>query len=117
MTSHSEFPDLVPLGSRWPSGKYCNVALLDIQGDDIERKLGCELASGSEPGLGTWRAIGLRLKSGALIELIEYLHQPTKGFELRADSSCSMGDVLGETLAALGRGPECVVWRSPLISA
>lgn len=115
MTSNPTVLELLPKGLPWPSGGYVEVALLNVQGVDVSRSIGGELSVGDEPGLGSWQAIGARLKSGAVIELIEHIHQPTKGFALRVDRGFGLGATLDETLAALGIGKESVLWRSPLI--
>lgn len=107
--------EVIPVGTRWPSGTYSSAALLDISGEDIARAFDCELNSDIEPGLGPWQAIGLRLKSGTFVELIEYVHRPAKGFELRVDSGCNVRAALDDTLALLGIDSEAVLWRSPLI--
>jgi len=102
---------------RWPSGDYREVAVLDIKDQDLSRCFGPDIHSGDEPGLGPWRAVGGKLSSGAVIELIEYLARSGKGFELRVDSSFDMGDTLRETLAAMNLGPESVLWTSPFVRA
>jgi hypothetical protein len=107
--------ELTPVGTRWPSGTYSSAALLDITGSEISSLLGCELNSGTESGLGQWHGIGIKLRSGAVIELIEHVHRPVKGFELRVDSNYILGRALDETLALLGVTSERIRWRSPLI--
>src|SRR6478752_1609196 len=102
MADELRYIERLPPGMRWPSGNYREVALLDVRGAYLSNHFGGDLVAGDEPGLGAWRAIGGKLKSGAVIELIEYLAQPEKGFALRADSSCDLQSVLDETLAFLG---------------
>jgi hypothetical protein len=113
MTSDAKVLELLPMGLRWPSGDYIVVALLNLHEADISRSIGGELTCGEEPGLGPWQGIGVKLGSGAVVELITHSHQPTSGFELRVDRGCSLAAVFDETLAALGIGQEPVVWRSP----
>lgn len=108
--------EVVPAGGRWPSGRYSEVALLDIQLDDISGMLEAKLNCGTEQGLGPWVAIGLRLSSGLLIELIDHVNRPTRGVEMRVDSWSNLGDALDDALATFGLGQDAVLWRSPLIS-
>ncbi len=107
--------ELVPVGSYWPSGTYESAAVLDISMNDIERILVCRLHTGIEAGLGPWSAIGLRLASGAHIELIEYVHCPTRGVELRVDRDCDLRSALEATLSLLDIPFDAVRWRSPFI--
>jgi hypothetical protein len=113
--SRSELATVVPVGTRWPSGTYASVAVLDASVDTISLVLGCIFTLGDEPGLGPWSAIGLRLESGMLVELIEYAKQPHKGIELRADSHCDLRQALDDTLVALSIGDGAVLWKTPLI--
>lgn len=112
MKNVESYPQILQLETLWPSGNFTAAALLAIRAEDVARKVGRALHVGNEPGLGEWRAIGLKLGSGAHVELIEYLHQPVKGFVLRIDSGCEVKTVLDEILALLGLGPEAVLWRS-----
>lgn len=103
---------LLPMGARWPSGTYKNIALLDVSSNDVARCFDAQLVAGHEDGLGAWKAIGGELKSGAQIELIEYSESPIKGFELRVDSAWNSSDVLSEALELLEAGMASVLWRS-----
>jgi hypothetical protein len=69
------------------------------------------LSSGDEEGLGPWLAIGGRLESAVTVELIEFQHQPVKGFALHVDSACNPEAALEEVLTLLGIEHESIIWR------
>lgn len=111
MSGKSRSIRLTSQGSRWPGGDYSEVAMLSVRSDHIERCFGAPLSSGEEEGLGPWLAIGGRLESGVTVELIEFQHQPVKGFALHVDSACDPEAALEEVLALLGIGHESLKWR------
>ena len=107
--------DISTAGISWPAGDYCNLAMIAIAGEAIAQRVGSGLLVGDELGLGRWQAIGLRLRSGALVELIEYFEQPVKGFVVRAERGCDGPSVLDELLAAFGFDERDVIWKNAVI--
>ena len=111
MSGESNHIEIEPPGSRWASGDYVDVALINVTKEQIERCFGAPLISGEEEGLGPWIAIGGKLRSGVQIELVEHRFQPVKGFVLRVDSGCNPETALKKVLALLGIGVESIKWR------
>lgn len=99
----------------WPSGDYIELAVLEIDAATLSQRLGAPLLQGDEPGLGPWEAIGAKLRSGELIELISYAHEPQSGFTLRADARNPSFRVIVESLVGLGLKDEALLWVSPLV--
>lgn len=60
--------------------------------------------------MGRWAAIGIRLRSGAVVELIRYTDVETGRFALRVDRSAEPAPALAEVLAQLGLVEEGVLW-------
>ena len=106
---------VVTPGMKWPSGDYIDLAVLDIDGETLRHRLRSPLTRGEETGLGPWEAIGARLRSGDLVELITYIHEPSPGFTLRADAAGASWRLISETLAGLGLNQAAVLWVSPLV--
>jgi hypothetical protein len=72
-------------GLRWPGGRYAEIAMIDIDENEVIAKLGRPLFTGVEEGLGPWKADGFFLSTGEMMELILYLPMAKEGFILRAD--------------------------------
>lgn len=98
------------IGARWPSGDFKEVALLDVSSDFLESATGKELQKGEEVGLGGWQAMGAKLGSGSVIELISYQGHKPPCFILRVDVGCNVFQVVEETLHALNIGKESLIW-------
>ena len=101
--------ELVPPGTPWPGGDGRVTAMLDIEAAELSRRLGFELASGDEPGLGPWQGLGVRLRSGTCIEFIEHRFAPVRGFVLHVDSAADPAAAVDETLASLGLGRDALL--------
>jgi hypothetical protein len=67
---------VMPLGTRWPSGRYTSVAVLPMDACRLAEAIGCPLNTGAEEGLGTWVGAGIALPSGQLVEFVQYAHAP-----------------------------------------
>lgn len=104
-------PSVVCKGMKWPGGGYVEVAVLDVRSQYLEELLGSALVEGVEAGLGRWRAIGARLKSGAIIELISYDHEVPERYTLRVGIGENWAEVLREALVGLGLDENSVLWR------
>jgi hypothetical protein len=110
--------ELVPEGTSWPSGNYRSIAMLPITPERVAAVVEAPLVSGIEPGLGPWEAIGLRLKSGASVELIYYSMAPEpKGVEVRVDQNANFHASLQQVIALFGLPLESLDWVSPLACA
>ncbi|MBX9402281.1 hypothetical protein K4L06_13280 [Lysobacter sp. BMK333-48F3] len=101
---------LMPAGTRWSSGDYVEIAVLSIEDSQLERALKAALLHGFEAGMGRWAAIGVRLQSGVLVELIRYADVETDRFALRVDRSAEPAPALAEVLAQLGLVEGSVLW-------
>lgn len=108
---------IVPLkyGMKWPGGSYNEIARLAVTEDHLSDYFGSELIKGDEPGLGPWRAIGLQLDSGAVVELISYDADREVGFTLRVDILSDPRIALNEVVMNILTSPQDVTWVSPLI--
>ena len=60
------------------------------------------LLRGFEPGMGAWAAIGFRLSSGAVAELIRHTEAESGIFTLRVDRGADPVATLSEVLVLLG---------------
>ena len=110
--------EIVPEGARWSGRDYVSAALIPIAPEKLAELVGVPLVRGVESGLGSWEAIGLRLKSGTLVELIRYLAKPgPPGFEVRVDNNANIAVALQEVIAALGVPSQSVAWVSPRVRA
>ena len=97
----------------WPSGDSRDAALLALSAQELERRVGVALVSGTEAGLGAWSGIGLELASGVPIELVRYESDPRPNtFCLRVDAAANRERVRAETLRALGLDQSVFVWLS-----
>lgn len=103
-------------GAPWPSGDFVEIAMIDISFEEVSSLIAADLMEGVEPGMGAWKAIGLRFDAGEVIELIRYVHDPDHAFILRVDSGENLAATFEKTLDFLGRGKESITWVSPLIS-
>ena len=107
-----------PAGSRWPSGDFESLAILPISEELIHSVLGLELIRGVEDGLGAWAAVGFRLQSGVVVELIQHGSAPgPKGFELRADKGSDMEAVLLSILSLFNLERNALAWCAPGLGA
>ncbi|WP_408951640.1 hypothetical protein [Lysobacter sp. Hz 25] len=99
--------------TRWPSGDYIELAVLKLDELLLTTYFGGRLLEGDEAGLGPWRSIGAQLKSGSVIELISFLHQPAGQFTLRLDSASKREEVIDEVIDSLGLDRSAVLWVAP----
>ncbi|MGZ3254588.1 MAG: hypothetical protein ACXU7D_09810 [Burkholderiaceae bacterium] len=80
--------------------------------------LGFPLTEGIENGLGVWVASGIRLRSGGIVEVINYRDRPgPKGFILRVDSALPLTATLDEVLHIFGLAGAALPWISPRVQA
>jgi hypothetical protein len=101
-------------GLAWPFGDCVTVAVVDIEAERLSRILNTPLVQGTEPGLGSWQAIGLEFPGGLVVELIQHAHAPgSRGFELRVDRSCNSELALGQVVKALGGHASVLSWVAP----
>lgn len=115
MRTHTTAFSVVPKGTPWPSGDYFDLALFTVTEAQIESLLGLELSHGEEQGLGPWAAIGIRLKSGEVIELIYYRYSPTQGLVVRADLGCEPSVVIADVVELLRIERNVISWISPRV--
>lgn len=115
MATYGSHLVVVAPGVMWPSGDYVDLAVLKIEGATLSHRLGVPLLVGDQAGLGPWEAIGARLPSGDLIELISYAHEPLRGFTLRADAGNASSRVITEALTGLGLNDAALLWINPLV--
>lgn len=115
MSSSAGF-SLTEFGSQWPSGNFAEIAMIDVSCDDVIKLVSRDLFEGIEEGMGPWKAIGLRLDSGGVIELIRYEYDSDQAFTLRADANSNFSEVLEDTLDLLGKGIDSLQWVSPLVN-
>lgn len=110
--------EISPVGIPWPSSGYSEYALLAVSEAELERRLSTRLVHGVEEGLGAWAAIGLRLPSGAIVELVDYQERPgERAFVVRMVATASSEVVLNELLACLPLPEGSVIWRASNASA
>lgn len=110
--------EVVPRGTRWPETDYVSAALIPIAPRRLAELVGGPLVDGIEDGLGSWEAIGLRLESGVLVELIRYQSKPEpQGFVLRIAGDANISAALTEVIAVLGMSRDSLTWVSPRVSA
>jgi len=108
----------MPNGTKWPVSDYVSAALIPIASETLSKVVGVPLTRGVESGLGSWEAVGLRLESGALVELIRYeIKEAPSGFEVRVAGDSDVSVTLHQVLALLNIAPESLVWVSPCIRA
>lgn len=108
-----QFVEISPFGIPWPSVGYSESALLAVSEMELERILSKSLVRGVEEGLGAWAAIGLRLPSGEIVELVNYRERPGEGaFIVRTVATSSAETVLKELLACLCLPQVSVAWRA-----
>ena len=109
--------EIVSSGS-WPASDYVSVALIPVTSETLSRVVGTRLAHGVEIGLGAWEAVGLRLESGALVELISYTAKPgPPAFELRVAGDADLLATLQQVLALLGVSSQSLPWVCPGVHA
>ena len=105
--------EILQLGTLWPDPGYSESALLAISEAELEERLCTKLARGVEEGLGAWAAVGLRLASGQLVELVNYEERPGESaFVVRTQATASPEAVLRELLACLCFPQSSIIWRS-----
>ena len=84
------------------------MAVVEVEAEHLSRIVGAPLANGTEPGLGSWQAIGPEFPGGLLVELIQHAHAPVaKGFEIRVDGSCNSELALGQVVKPLAVPRHC----------
>jgi hypothetical protein len=98
----------------WPSGDFSEIAMIDVSHEEVQSAVSTDLIEGVEPGLGAWKAIGIKLDGGEVIELIRYASDPDKAFTLRVDARENFLIVLGKVLKLLKKDKDSLVWVSPL---
>lgn len=103
----------LPPSTRWPSGDYIELAILQLDESLLTTYFGGKLLEGDGVGLGPWRSIGAQLKSGSVIELISFLHQQAGQFTLRLDSASKREEVIDEVIDSLGLDRSAVLWVAP----
>lgn len=104
----------MPIGTRWPSGEYTAAALVALDVAQVELVSRSVLNTGVEAGLGAWVGVGVRLPSGRLVELVQYLRAPEpRGFEVRVDSADNCREAFAEFLRAFNVTASAVLWVLP----
>lgn len=106
----------VPPGTRWPSGRSLDTAVIAISAAEVKAISGCPMKTGDEEGMGSWRAIGFQLSTGEHMELIEYGNSSGDGFVLRVDADQPLQRSFERFLHAFGLAEDAMLWRSPLCS-
>lgn len=114
MNSFSGFT-LTDFGSPWPSGNFVDVASIDVECKDVEKLISVKLFEGFEEGMGPWKAVGIKLDYGDVVELIRYAYDPEQAFALRVDAGGDFSRAISCVLALLGRGAESVKSINPLL--
>ena len=105
--------EITPIGSPWPSCGYAESALLAVSEDQLEERLSAKLLHGVEEGLGAWTAIGLRLPSGEMVELVHHRGRPgERAFLVRTVATASPQAVLDELLVCLHLPQIAVIWQA-----
>ncbi|KQU71481.1 hypothetical protein ASE08_29070 [Rhizobacter sp. Root16D2] len=103
---------VLPVGAPWPGIGYVESALLAISEVDLQERISTKLARGTEDGLGSWAAVGLRLPSGGIVELVNYHERPGQNaFIVRTVATAAPELVLDELLSCLGLTQPSVIWR------
>lgn len=92
-----------------------SLGLLSLTAEEAARRLGCTVHTGEEPGLGAWHALGFRLESGVLVELVEHLARPVKGLEVRVDAGADATPAFAAVVRLLGLGSDSIVWTNPVL--
>ena len=106
--------EIAAQGTTWPSGRFYDVAVLPVADARIIDIFG-PFASGVEPGLGEWHAIGFWLPDRTLVELVRYLSSPPPlGYILRIDRSASIESALSQVLQIVGLSKDELPWINPL---
>ena len=103
-------------GLCWPSGRYDEIATIDIDEDEVIAKLGRPLLEGVEEGLGPWKADGFFLSTGEMMELILYVPIAREGFILRIDYGAPVDTAIANFLSAFQLPPDRVRWRRDQVS-
>lgn len=98
-------------GLRWSSGRYDEIATIDISEDEVITRLGRPLLEGAEEGLGPWKADGFILSTGEMMELILYLPIAREGFILRVDYGVPFDTAIAHFLSAFELPPDRLRWR------
>ncbi len=113
ITRPAQMIEILPYGTPWPAAGCAESVLLDISEPALESGLAVTLHRGIEDGLGDWAAIGLRLPSGAIVELINYRQRPgDSAFIVRTLATDPVEAVLNELLDCLSLPPTAISWRS-----
>ena len=106
---------LTEFGSSWPSGKFLEIAMIDASCEEIESAVCSALLEGHEEGMGSWKAVGIRLDAGEIVELIRYEYDSDRAFMLRVDSKVDFHVAIKKILALLGKDENFLKWISPLV--
>lgn len=114
MSSSINF-SLTEYGSPWPSGSFAEIAMIDVSYEDVRNFASSDLIEGFEEGMGPWKAIGIRLDAGEVVELIRYAYDSDQAFTLRVDANANSADALRKILVLLGKSAESLKWVSPLV--
>jgi hypothetical protein len=103
-------------GSPWPSGNFEEIAMIDVSYEDVRKFFSSDLIEGFEEGMGPWKAVGIRLDEGEVVELIRYAYDSDQAFTLRVDANANFANALRKILVLLGKSAESLKWVSPLVS-
>lgn len=99
-------------GDAWRGGGCFELAVIRVDDAFLMRRLGQSLLTGSEPGMGAWRSLGMRLPSGTVAELIAYDAEPDAGFTVRIDNQSDPRIALQEVISALGLCADRIIWSN-----
>lgn len=103
-------------GGAWPGGGYVEVAVIAVDDDVLASRFARPLWTGDEPGMGTWRALGVQLASGTVVELIAYDAGPVAGFIVRIDATAELRPALDEFIGGLPLRMEQILWLGPAVA-
>lgn len=105
--------EVLPAGTPWPDAGYVESALLAISEELLEQRVATRLLRGTEAGMGDWAAVGLRLPSGAIVELVNYPARPgEQAFIVRMVPTPMPEAVIGELLSCLDLAQTSIIWRA-----
>ena len=96
---------------RWPSGRYDEIAEIDLTDEAIVGRLGRPLLRGVQDGMGPWRAEGFRLSTGEVMELIFYEYYEGQCDILRVDQGTPIAAAITHFLEAFDLDETAVRWR------
>jgi hypothetical protein len=103
------FEQVVP-SEKWPSGDRKPISVVDLEPNQIRDRFGLRFVR-DEDDLDQYELAAIRLASGTEVWLIRYLHSPSPGTIIYADSGVNASHVRRELLGALGLKPEEETWK------